>query len=114
MNQCNAEDYDCKYESKGRCLIEEIKGIGSICEYQIQEVLGYKEELCTINPNKPDKYNQHIIKLLEKQVDKGLNKYGYMLQDNPASIIERLNHLEEELADALRYIQWIKEGVSNG
>ena len=37
---------------------------------------------------------------------KGLKKYGTTLNDNPAKIVERLQHLKEELLDATLYTQW--------
>lgn len=39
----------------------------------------------------------------------GLAKYGMTLSDNPAGIIERLTHIEEELLDATLYIRWTKK-----
>lgn len=90
---------------KGECLNEIAC---EDCDYNTAS------NLSTIKLNKPDKYNEYIRNLLDKQVGKGLNKYGFMLQDNPAGIIARLNHLEEELVDALRYIQWIKDLLKEG
>ena len=60
-------------------------------------------------PQKMDRYNKQIMDLLERQERKGVSKYGQRLENNTDGIIARLNHLEEELADALRYIQWIKD-----
>lgn len=54
-------------------------------------------------------YREEIIKLLDKQDIKGLCKYGTWLEDSPDDIHKRLDHLAEELVDALRYIFWIKE-----
>lgn len=38
----------------------------------------------------------------------GLAKYGMTLSDNPAGIIERLTHMEEELWDAFLHLRWAK------
>lgn len=36
----------------------------------------------------------------------GLRKYGTTLDANPAAMIERLQHLKEELLDGALYAQW--------
>ena len=48
-----------------------------------------------------------------KQRAKGMKTYGKGLEDNPLSIIDRLEYLEEELIDALMYIEHIKSWVWN-
>ena len=60
-----------------------------------------------------DKLNQHywdnICKMQEKQTAKGLATYGQTLEENTElSMTERLTYLEEELIDALMYIEHIK------
>ena len=57
-------------------------------------------------------YWDKITELFVKQKEKGQNKYGFSLEENPAEIDERLNHLEEELIDGLMYIEWIKEKLA--
>lgn len=53
-------------------------------------------------------YWEKICTLAEKQRAKGLRTYGKGLEDNPLSIEERLTYLEEELIDALMYIEHIR------
>lgn len=60
-----------------------------------------------------DKRNQHywdnICKMQERQTAKGLATYGQTLEENTElSMTERLTYLEEELIDALMYIEHIK------
>lgn len=60
-----------------------------------------------------DKRNQYywdnICKMQEKQTAKGLATYGQTLEENTElSMTERLTYLEEELIDALMYIEHIK------
>lgn len=60
-----------------------------------------------------DKRNQYywdnICKMQEKQTTKGLATYGQTLEENTElSMAERLTYLEEELIDALMYIEHIK------
>ena len=45
--------------------------------------------------------------------EKGIAEYGQGLERNPADIVTRLNYLEEELIDALMYIEWAKEYLSH-
>ena len=61
------------------------------------------------NPYEGNPYWERISELAERQRSKGLSKYGYGLENNPAAIVERINHLEEELIDGLMYCEWIKE-----
>ena len=60
-----------------------------------------------------DKRNQYywdnICTMQEKQTAKGLATYGQTLEENTElSMTERLTYLEEELIDALMYIEHIK------
>lgn len=52
----------------------------------------------------------NITKLNEKQTAKGLETYGMRLEDNVSvNVIERLTYIEEELIDALKYCEWVKD-----
>ena len=62
-------------------------------------------------PDNP--YWERITALAEQQRKKGMSKYGYGLEMNPADILERINHLQEELIDAMYYCEWIKERIAN-
>lgn len=54
-------------------------------------------------------YWDNICELQKKQTEKGLKTYGMRLEDNTSMTdIERLTYLEEELIDALMYIEHIK------
>ncbi len=61
---------------------------------------------------KSNPYWERITALAERQRNKGMSKYGYGLEMNPADILERINHLQEELVDALMYCEWIKEKIN--
>lgn len=58
---------------------------------------------------KDNPYWERICRLSDRQRAKGIETYGQGLESNPAAIIERINHLEEELIDGLMYCEWIKE-----
>ena len=59
-------------------------------------------------------YWERICKLSERQRRKGMETYGKGLEDNPLSITERITYLEEELIDALMYIEHIKAYLEDG
>jgi hypothetical protein len=65
------------------------------------------EDPADLNFNSP--YWERIEVIAERQREKGLSKYGQGLEMNPASIVERINHLQEELIDGLMYCEWIKD-----
>lgn len=73
--------------------------------------------ICGWNPNKEHKetpaqdnpYWERICKLSNKQRAKGMETYGQGLESNPCGIIERIEHLQEELIDGLMYCEWIKD-----
>lgn len=57
------------------------------------------------------KYWKRVCDLQRRQTEKGIRKYGQRLEENTSlSPTERLEYLEEELIDALMYIEHIKEG----
>ena len=58
-------------------------------------------------------YWASIESIADRQRQKGIETYGQGLEANPADIITRLTYLEEELVDALMYIEWAKEYLSH-
>ena len=58
-------------------------------------------------------YWQNIQDIADRQRQKGIETYGQGLEANPADIITRLTYLEEELVDALMYIEWAKDYLSH-
>lgn len=49
---------------------------------------------------------------MKRQESKGLETYGQLLQDNhEMTTIDRIEYLEEELVDALMYLEHLKESV---
>ena len=59
-------------------------------------------------------YWENICKMAEKQRAKGIDTYGQGLEENPADLIQRIEHLQEELIDGLMYCQWIKDKLMEG
>jgi len=60
---------------------------------------------------KNNPYWENICAMAEKQRAKGISTYGQGIESNPLPVIERLTYYQEELIDALMYIEWIKEGL---
>lgn len=59
-----------------------------------------------------NKYIENINALMKRQESKGLATYGQLLQDNhEMTTIDRIEYLEEELVDALMYLEHLKESV---
>lgn len=56
-------------------------------------------------------YWEYICKIAEHQREKGIQTYEQRLEDNDWPIMIRLTYLEEELVDALMYIEWIKDAI---
>lgn len=56
------------------------------------------------------KYWSNVCEMQKKQTDKGIKTYGQVLEDNTGmSTLDRLEAIEEELIDALMYIEHLKE-----
>jgi NTP pyrophosphatase (non-canonical NTP hydrolase) len=57
-------------------------------------------------------YRDNIIAMIDRQRDKGLSKYGEVLEDNVTlTVDQRLEHIQEELIDALMYIEHLRAAV---
>ena len=54
-------------------------------------------------------YWDRISDMAKKQRAKGMETYGQGLEMNPADMIQRIEHLQEELIDGLMYCEWIKD-----
>ena len=56
-------------------------------------------------------YWDRITELANKQRQKGIETYGQGIEDNDLPVEERIRYIEEELIDALMYLEWLKEGL---
>lgn len=54
-------------------------------------------------------YWDRICVIADRQRAKGMETYGQGLEDNPADMMKRIEHLQEELIDGLMYCEWIKD-----
>lgn len=59
-------------------------------------------------------YWGNVCVIKDRQTAKGIRTYGQRLEDNTGmGQAERMEYLEEELVDALMYIEHIKEGMKS-
>ena len=56
-------------------------------------------------PGVKDPIIREVIKKIIGRSDTGLAKYGVSLEEDPGSLDDFLNHLQEELMDAVNYIE---------
>lgn len=58
-------------------------------------------------------YWENIEAIAARQRQKGIDTYGQGLEENQADIMIRMTYLEEELVDALMYIEWAKDYIAH-
>ena len=51
------------------------------------------------------RYLDRIVARFKRQEQKGISKYGQILEDNPRGVLEALEYLAEELTDGLMYVE---------
>ena len=56
---------------------------------------------------------KRVVNKFVERSDVGFAKYGVTLDKDPSEMFEWLNHLQEELMDAVLYLQKAKEVYSN-
>ena len=56
---------------------------------------------------------ERVVDKFVSRSDVGYKKYVVTLEQDPSKMFEWLNHLQEELMDAVLYIQKAKEVLSN-
>jgi hypothetical protein len=52
---------------------------------------------------------ERVVNKFKQRSNVGYKKYGVTLDDDPSKMIDWLNHLQEELMDAVLYLQKAKE-----
>ena len=52
---------------------------------------------------------ERVVDKFKQRSDVGYEKYGITLEDDPSKVVDLLNHLQEELMDAVLYLQKAKE-----
>lgn len=57
---------------------------------------------------------EEVIYMMRERSEVGIRKYGTTLMRDDLSHLEWLNHLQEELMDAILYIQKLKHNETKG
>ena len=55
---------------------------------------------------------ERVVDKFVSRSDVGFAKYGVTLRDDPSNMFAWLNHLQEELMDAVLYMQKLKESTT--
>ena len=58
---------------------------------------------------KKDEIVESVINEFRLRSERGIKKYGTTLQENELSQLEWLKHLQEELMDAVLYLEKVKQ-----
>jgi succinate dehydrogenase flavin-adding protein (antitoxin of CptAB toxin-antitoxin module) len=64
-----------------------------------------------LNQIKENPVLSELLKKFFNQAEKGLEKYGELVDVDDLSLLEWLNHAQEELIDELVYLECIKQKV---
>ena len=56
-----------------------------------------------------DNYRSRLIALHEAQTQKGIYKYGTVLEQNTDDVFKRLEHFRQEMLDGLNYSFWLED-----
>lgn len=76
-----------------------------VCLYSVDEQRNIPTER-----GGPASYRDNIVELIDRQREKGLKKYGQTLEQNTTlSTVQRIEHAQEELVDALQYLEHLKQ-----
>lgn len=54
---------------------------------------------------------EQVVAEFRERSERGFKKYGTTLADSPEDMAARLQHLKEELMDALNYIAWVQSNL---
>lgn len=57
-------------------------------------------------------YKENIIKIIDNQIKKGKKNYGHTLEENPLQFLDAISNAQEELIDALFYLENLKEKIN--
>ena len=56
-------------------------------------------------------YKENIVKLIDNQILKGKENYGHTLDESPLQTLDAINNIQEELIDALFYLENLKDVI---
>lgn len=84
-------------------------------EYNMtDEEINYAYNIAILKEKFENPYWNNITEIAKKQRAKGIETYGKGLEANDKPTVERITYIEEELVDALMYLEWLKEKIEDG
>ena len=57
---------------------------------------------------------EQLTELAQKQINKGIKKYGQIVADNPGDAIYWINHALEEKVDEIFYLMRLRDELQRG
>lgn len=69
------------------------------------------ENLIHNSGDKNNPYWERITAIANRQREKGISEYGQGIECDNADIMTRLDRIEEELIDALMYLEHLRDGI---
>lgn len=103
---CNS--YYCS-DCPARSYCDSITGDFKIYSTDVKSVY----DLFKSNEKSKGEYWENICNLYEKQRDKGIKKYDMTLGQNRKPTKDKIQYIQEELIDALMYLEWVKDGMND-
>lgn len=105
----------CSYLKDGPACEECIEWLHSDAKYYLEKLLSENFAMRNTPMELHGAYWQNICEINRRQEEKGRNKYGVPLEENVTlTTTQRIEHLEEELIDGLKYCEHLKELAEDG
>lgn len=116
LENCKESCFYYSDDGANSCKSALLSECANVTEFLIVENSNLRNELDSIHQlKKSGKYWDNICQLNAKQESKGLEKYGEPLEENTTlTTTQRIEHLEEELIDALKYCEHLKQVANDG
>ena len=73
------------------------------------QILNFTTKPLNQNKMQKDEIVESVINEFRLRSERGIKKYGTTLQENELSHLEWLKHLQEELMDAVLYLEKVKQ-----
>lgn len=116
LENLNSEPYneeDFKYNSecwdKAKAMEKEQMNISKIDKELLNITFKLVNEIENRNKMQKDEIVESVINEFRLRSERGIKKYGTTLQENELSPLEWLKHLQEELMDAVLYLEKVKQ-----
>jgi hypothetical protein len=59
-----------------------------------------------------DKIVEQVVSKFNERSQRGITKYGSTLERNDLDVVDWMNHLQEELMDAILYLDRMKKDIN--